>query len=325
MKLMPRSWATQGLLLAGALMVASTFVDAQFGGLIRRGTDALRGTETPPEPQPSAQQPESSQADPFANPDIVPITADQVERFNKALQYEIDKTEELIALLASQKSPEEYQQCAGTVLGSPEALQLIQDFADKSADLPVEQMLRNQQAMYAEQAAMVAKRCGTERWSVGKRTERLQEIEAEASDVAMPPGWQPKAAAALSPGGNPLSPSAFGHPRVLASVRPSRRPRFSALPPAAQIVNPLNHPFVRAYAMLKERIPKFCVNWSEEQYRARTTRPSGVHQVPGESAAVWYVYTEQETAAFTRERCSVTLNLYPQVPGGSPAARQRVL
>lgn len=255
--------ATQ--LTGGPTIARAESADAQLGGLLRRA----RETITKPEPEQPAQQPATTPAqDPFADPHILPITEDQVTRFINALRYEIDKRDELVKLLSALKSPEEYQQCAQAAGTSQEMMQMIQDFADKSADLPADQMMKNMAAMHAAQGAMLAKRCGTNpgEWPESRRIARLQEIEGEAAAIAPPSGWTPPA----EPEAAPASSSA-----------------------------------VRAYAMLKERIPKYCMA-SREAPPASSQQ--GVRQIPGESAKIWYVYTEAEVGAMTRARCDVTIN-----------------
>jgi hypothetical protein len=298
-----------GALTALAVIIASAMpVEAQLGGLIRRGADAAKK-----QAEPKTEQPAANQKDPFADPAVVRITQDQAARFQRALQYEVDKRNELRAELkkaaSGMKSPAEYEKCAQEYGMSPEAMKLIQDMADKSADGSAEALMKNMTAMQTEMEAGKAKRCGADPRTSGaeaKIAERLRQIEAEASDVAMPPGWTPRTAnvarAAFDLNGRPTIASLSG----IAEVAAGR---------AAQAPNPLgpmaNHPFLRAYAMLKERVPRFC----ESKQRSES---NNLIQVKSDSGGLSYVFAKEEADALT-PTCSPIMSLFNTIVKGFDA------
>lgn len=196
-------------------------VQAQLGGLMRRAKEAAEKKTA--EKDPRAPEPSSSTQNPFADPAVVFITQDQLGRFEKGLQYEIAQRNELRKSLATARTREDYQACTQSVATSPEMMKMIQDMADSSANGTPEQLMKAQQKMYADMQSILTKTCGPDpQQAQSGRSERLRQIEAEASDVAMPPGYTPPAGMETG--------SASGKPRV----------------------------FARPYGMLKERIPVFC-------------------------------------------------------------------
>jgi hypothetical protein len=75
---------------------------------------------------------------------------------------------------------------------SPEMMKIVQDMADTNANASTEQLMKAQQKMATDMQAMLTQRCGTDpQKTQGQRFERLRQIEAEASDVAMPSGYKP--------------------------------------------------------------------------------------------------------------------------------------
>jgi len=117
--------------------------------------------------------------------------------------------------------------------------------------------------MTSGQAAVVEKQCGPDPSKTqGNQFERLRQIEAEASDIAMPAGYKAPAGAQGRIESRPGDFSAF---LTGASANPNadvafsyRAPRayFPSFEARAQSSNA--HPFARAYGMLKERIPIYC-------------------------------------------------------------------
>ncbi len=262
--------------VCAAMSVASP-AEAQFGGLMRKAKEAAK--EKTAEKDPRAPEATSSTRNPFADPAIVFITQDQLGRFQKALQHEVTQRNALRKQLASLQTREQYQACTQGAATSPELMKLIQDAADSSANLPVDQMMKRQQQMYADMAALVEKKCGVDPQKVeSSRAERLRQIDAEASDVAMPPGYKAP---------SPEAPS----------------------PEAPQAVTA--RPFARAYGMLKERIPVFCGKLAEKAPLTPTTITVGtekmsVVKIPG--AGQDYVYRQDEADALT-QGCSGVMAL----------------
>ena len=250
--------------LVVALVAAAAFpAEAQLGGMMRRAKEAAEKKTA--EKDPRAPEPAASTRNPFADPAIVFITQDQLARFQKALQYEMDQRNALRKSLAP-KSQEEYQACSQGVATSPEMMKMIQDMADSSSNASTEQMIKAQQKMYADMQAMLTKRCGPDpKQSQGAQFERLRQIENEASDVAMPPGYK------APPGDSPGSTS---------NARP----------------------FARAYGMLKERVPLFCGKLEEKAPMTPATITIGADKVTVVKFAGQgqeYVFRQDEVEAMT--------------------------
>jgi len=248
-----------GLCLAVvAAMAATTPAEAQLGGLMRRAKEAAEKKAA--EKDPRAPDPSASTQNPFADPAVVFITQDQLGRFEKALQYEIDQRNALRKSLAAATTQEEYQACNLSVGTSPEMMKMIQDMADSSANGTAEQIMKAQQKMYADMQAIVTKKCGPDpQQAQNSQVERLRQIEAEASDVAMPSGYTPPAGMETA--------GAAGKPR----------------------------PFARPYGMLKERIPVFCA--TDKKMSAPTTITVGTEKmtvVRVQGQGQQYVYRQDE-------------------------------
>jgi hypothetical protein len=110
----------------------------------------------------------------------------------------------------------------------------------------VEQLVKAQEKMRANFDALVLKRCGEDQQGFRKKREaRAGGILGMASDIAMPDGWVPRRPDedATSARPTPWGPWAGEDPE--SDVRLA----------AAQVP----HPFLRAYAVLKERIVPYCV------------------------------------------------------------------
>jgi hypothetical protein len=92
----------------------------------------------------------------------------------------------------------------------------------------------------------------------------------------------------------------------VAAGRAAQAP--SPLGPASQITG---HPFFRAYAMLKERIPRFC----ESQQR---NEANGLIQVQGASAGNNYVFAKEEADALSGS-CNPIMSLFNTIVKGFDA------
>jgi hypothetical protein len=247
---------------------AATPAEAQLGGLMRRAKEAAEKKAA--EKDPRAAEPAASTQNPFADPAVVFITQDQLARFEKALQFEIDKRNELRKAAASAKDPQEYQACTTSVAMSPESMKLIQDFADANADGPPEQLIKAQMKMSADMQALVTKSCGPDPRSLESgRFERLRQIEAEASDVAMPSGYTPPAGAQ------------------------------GRMEDSGQAANA--RPFARPYGMLKERVPVFCA--TDKKMSSPATITVGTDKmtvVRVQGAGQQYVFRQDEVDALNQ-------------------------
>jgi hypothetical protein len=291
-------------LLVVALVTAAAFpVEAQLGGLMRRAKEAAE--KKAGEKDPRAAEPAASTRNPFADPAIVFISQDQLARFEKGLQYEIDQRNALRKSLASAgKSQEEYQACSQGAMTSPEMMKMIQDMADSSANASTEQMIKAQQKMYADMQATITKQCGPDpKQSQGARFERLRQIENEASDVAMPPGYTPPAGSQGRAGERPADYAAFltgaqASPRANVAFSYRARPFFPSLEARARAQAAKSYPFARAYGMLKERIPVFC--GKDKKVSAPTTITVGTEKitiVKVQQGGMEYVYRQDEVDA----------------------------
>jgi len=293
-------------------MAGSTPAEAQLGGLMRRAREAAK--EKTAEKDPRA--PTSSTPNPFADPAIVFITQDQLARFEKALNYEIAQREALrktiAETLASLKTQEEYQACSQSAAMSPEAMKISQDWADAASNAP-DQMMKLTQKMSSDMGNLVTKLCGADPRSVNSTPslDRIRAIEAEASDVAMPPGYTPPAGSqGRLERETPADRAAWSNDAPVArranlalSYRASR-PYFpvAAAGAAARAQVPNPHPFARAYGMLKERIPVFCAKLDPKA--PFTLEPITINgekvlivKLPG--AGQGYVYRQDEVTALT--------------------------
>jgi hypothetical protein len=290
---------TLGLFLA--LVAASSLAtpaEAQLGGLMRRAREAVK--EPTPEIGKKPGAPASSPApNPFADPAIVFITQDQLGRFDKALRYEVAQRAALRKTLASLSTREEYQACSQGMAISPEAMQIIQDYADANANGTAEQMMKATQKMSTDLGALVTKKCGPDPTATAStRLERVRQIEAEASDIAMPPGWTPPpgyaARAIQTPSGR--------RSQVALSYRATRFSPYASAGSAARAQMPNPHPFARAYAMLKERIPVFCAKLDTKAPLPTTPMAIGTETVPVvkiPGSGQDYVFRQDEASALT--------------------------
>ena len=188
-------------LVVVAVAAAAAPVEAQLGGMMRRAKEAAEKKTA--EKDPRAAEPAASTQNPFADPAVVFITQDQLARFEKALQHEIDERNALRTSLGG-KTQVDYQTCAQSVATSPEMMKIVQDMADSSANASTEQLIKAQQKMSADMQAMLTTKCGPDpNQTQSARFERVRQIEAEASDVAMPPGYKPPVGA--DSGGRPFA------------------------------------------------------------------------------------------------------------------------
>jgi len=296
-----------------AAISVATPVEAQLGGLMRKGKEALK--EPVKDPRTSQAAPTST-SNPFADPAIVFITQDQLGRFQKGLQHEVTQRNTLRKQLASLPSREQYQSCSQGVAMSPEVMKLVQDWAEASANLPVDQMMKRQQQMSEDMAAMVQKKCGLDPQKVeSSRFERLRQIEAEASDIAMPPGYKAPPQARLEretvDWAAMWNDSAARTPIAL-NVRAPKSPLFGGAPAAAARAQTVTaRPFARAYAMLKERVPVFCGKLAEKAPLTPTTITVGTEKmsvVKIRGSGQDYVFRQDEADALT-QGCSGVMAL----------------
>lgn len=283
---MTRIRLTLLLLGVSTALLGPATADAQLGDLIKRkAKEAIKG---PAKEQPAAtadsEDISAQMKDIYAkDPNVVPITTDQLVRLEKALKFEISERDALQKEKPA-KTPEEFQTCSQNVGGSPEAMKLVEDMAKANANATVEALMKAQQKMYEDLAALVAKRCGEDpgQWAT-KRDARLAGIPGRASDIAKPDGWIPRSAGAMhsAPSGRWGSDAGDSEERIESAQVP--------------------HPFLRAYSMLKERIPPFCIAWDLKVIKLQAGTSGAGVRVPdpdtGKGKSPWYIYTSEEASA----------------------------
>src|SRR5687767_2768830 len=84
-----RATLIRNLVVLVGIIAAATPAEAQLGGMVRRAREAAEKKTT--EKDPRAAEPAGSTGNPFADPAIVFITQDQLARFQKGLQFEINQ------------------------------------------------------------------------------------------------------------------------------------------------------------------------------------------------------------------------------------------
>jgi hypothetical protein len=268
-----------------AVACAAAPAEAQLGGMMRRAKEAAEKKAAP--------EPATTTANPFADPSVVFITQDQLARFEKALQFEIDKRNEYRKSLGGLRTPQDYRSCSQGIATSPAAMKLVQDWADKSEKLTADQMMKASQQMQTDMAALIAKTCGPDPAGTTSGTfERMRQIEADASDIAMPAGFKPAAGAR---GRMEERPNPYGN--VAFSYR-APRDYFPSFEARAQAANA--HPFARHYGMLKERIPVFCAK--DKKMSAPTTITVGnekmtIVRVRSAQGGLEYAFRQDEVDA----------------------------
>lgn len=292
------------LLLLGvstALLGPAT-ADAQLGDLIKRkAKEAIKG---PAKEQPAAtansEDINARMNDIYAkDPNVVPITTDQLVRLEKALTFEISERDALRKEKPA-KTPEEYRTCSQNVAMSPEAMKISEDFANAAASGSAEAMSKALQKMQADLAALLVKRCGEDptQWAL-KLDARVAEIAGRASDIAMPDGWVPRSTGlrAPAPSGRWGSDAGDSEERIEAAQIP--------------------HPFLVAYSNLKERIPPFCISIGGEDWKLQVGTAGAGVKVPdpdtGKGRSL-YIYSSAESRAM-EPYCAPLLPLFKALSG----------
>lgn len=250
------------------LAVAAVPADAQIGGFLKK--KAKEAVQAPVQQQQAQQQSDEAAAQALAAPDIVPITQESTARFKKALNVEIRLRGEFRSMLASMKSKEDYDACKAELAMSDMELTLSALAAAGEKATPTD-LQRAIVKATAEQEAKVTKRCGGDpsAWPDYKRAERLRAIEGEASDAFAPPG----------------SPEAEG-----AGEATTHGPAWLSTDDDA----PGDvHPYLRKYAIAKERWIPFC--------SAEAAKTEGKYRrIKGQGSV--YVYSVEEAQVLS-EHC----------------------
>jgi hypothetical protein len=65
----------------------------------------------------------------YADPDVVPITEEQLVRFEKALRFELSELEAVKAMKGPVLTPDQYQSCSANTAMSPEGGKIVDDWA----------------------------------------------------------------------------------------------------------------------------------------------------------------------------------------------------
>ena len=259
----------RGPLIATCLLaVAAVPADAQIGGFLKK--KAKEAVQAPVQQQQAQQQSDEAAAQALSAPDIVPITQESTARFKKALNVEIRLRGEFRSMLASMKSKEDYEACKAEIAVSDMELTMSALAAAGEKATPADLQKAIVKAA-ADLEAKVTKRCGGDpsAWPDYKRAERLREIEGEASDAFAPPG----------------SPEAVG-----AGESATHGPAWLSTDDDAQ---GNAHPYLRKYAIAKERWIPFC--------SAEAAKTEGKYRrIKGQGSV--YVYSVEEAQVLS-EHC----------------------
>jgi hypothetical protein len=270
-----RIFALLSIALA-ALAPRPTTAVAQVGGLIKKAKEAVK---PPKKEEPAAAAP---MKDIYADPSVVPITIDQLVRFEKALKYEVSERTAILNEKPPAKTDAEFQACSGNTAMSPQAQKIAAGWAKANENATPEQLVKSSEKMQADMVALVVKLCGEDpsTWQ-SKHDERLREIPGKASDIAMPDGWLPRKSGDDGPAGHSGSWGPWvGDNNDEAWFEAAQQP----------------HPFLRAYAVLKERLVPFCVAVDAGMIVVNAgTVGSGVgFKAPEVGGAGIYIYTNAE-------------------------------
>lgn len=292
----------RSLLLLGVstALCGSATAHAQLGGLIKRKAKQAVTGQAKEQPADTVDNDARMKEIYAKNPNIVPITTDQLVRVEKALKFEISERD----ALRKEKPPktqEEYQICSGNAVLSPEIMKISQDFADKNANASVDEMMKAQQKMQEQIQAAVLKRCGEDpkEWAI-RRDARLAEVEARASDIAMPEGWVPRSTGLRVP----MPAVQWGSDAGDSEEK------------VATIQMP--HPFLIAYANLKERIAAFCLIIGSDDANVQLGRSGVGVAVPqvGQKGRLITIYSNDEAKALST-RCVTLGPMIQQVGSGA--------
>jgi hypothetical protein len=258
-----------GWLIAACLLASSVVpADAQIGGFMKK--KVKEAVQAPVQQQQAQQQADEAAARALEAPDIVPITQESTARFKKALNVEIRLRGEFRSMLASMKSKEDYDACKAEFAISDMELAMSAMAAAGEKATPADL----QKAMVKARAdldAKVTKRCGGDpsAWPDYERAERLRAIEAEASDAFAPTG----------------SPEA-----VAAGESTTHGPAWISTDDDAPGDA---HPYLRKYAIAKERWIPFC--------SAEAAKTEGKYRrIKGQGSV--YVYSVEEAQVLS-EHC----------------------
>lgn len=298
---MTRTRTTFTLIGAALALAMAGPADAQIGGLIRKAKAAVDG----PAKKDDAKAPSDAAAlAALSAPHVVPITDDVLQRFEKGLTLEVELRAEFTKFLAGMKTPEEHRACQGSMMTTPAAQKIMMQLGELPENPTDEQMKKAMAKQQADLLALSERTCGLDpsTWHDGKRAERLREIEGKASDVAAPPGYVTPTGSAPPTDAEPGIEPDGGEDAGATVTAAYRWPHTFQQP----------HPYLRAYSMLKERIPPFCIKL-QASAGGMTIGTNAIVSVNG-SGKVFYVYSDEEAKAMT-QRCPTLMQLLTSLDG----------
>jgi hypothetical protein len=273
-----------------AVVLSAGPAEAQIGGLLKK--KAKEAAQAPVKQAEAKQEADEAAARALADPDVVAITQDSTARFRKALGVEARLRGEFRTLLASVKTQEEYNACKGEIMMSPEgqkASMALLELGDKATPADMQKVMLKASA---DLDALAAKRCGGDpaQWNTGRRAERLQEIEGEASDAFAPPGG-------TAPDGEAVEERRAGPSAVVIAGAPADA-----------------HPHRRKYTLMKERWIPFCSALAD----AAAQSDGKYKKIKGVGSGV-YVYSASEAEVMTANCAAVMddLNTVIEAVSGS--------
>ena len=218
----------------------------------------------------------------FHNSDVLPITATLLDGVRTGLDTEIRLRKEFQQLLASYKTREQYGACTAEVAMAEEGQKIMGQIATLPDNVTPAEFQRLMEKMDAEMKALLKQRCGADvdvDWPIGKRSTKLEEIEAQA-------------AAAVNPSADLPVPELDGESPEDAGDNELPRAGIS----------------VRAYQILKERIVPFCMAYEDGLIKL----DGNPVQIPGSGRNIYWVFTAQE-AAYIAPRCKELMALLAEL------------
>jgi hypothetical protein len=207
------------------------------------------------------------------------ITNTLLDGLKVGVNTELRLRKEFQQLLASYKTPEQYDACQAEVGMSEEGQKIMSQMTTLKDPVKPEDLQRVIEKMDVEMKALLKNKCGDDIrfvWPEGKQSEKLAEIEV-------------KAAEAVDPSAEPPGPDLDG-----SSV--------GAGEPFAAGID------IWSYRVLKERIPPFCIAYEKGAIKLDGNPVS----IPGHGTRVFWVYSAQE-AAFLAPRCKEFMALLEQL------------
>ena len=264
-----------------------TTADAQgIGGMIRKKVESVA------KPKDEAQKTEASLGERSTAFDYTPGT---MASFKRGLELEARIREDYRRQVAALKTPDQYTACQGQISSTPEAMKILEEMGvRKEKAKTTEEITKVSEWMGGEFKKLILKRCGEDPGPLRQRQQEvfLKATEAGASEFAK--GWEKKTPSPEEPAdaaAAPLDVATFACAEGESDVTSDCDAGHSA------VVLPLANVRLRAdttsdeekqreYAVLKERVEKYCSLSKEMQADAEK---NGI-RVPGTGKDIYWVF-----------------------------------